>query len=349
MSKEVKIGVFTFIVLLTMIWGYTFLKGRNLLSPATILYTTYDDVTDLTVSSPVTANGYKIGTVTKILLNPNDVKKMDVYFLIDGDFKIPKNAVAVQKSLGVVAGKGISISFDKACTGPDCAKNGDKLIGRKLGFFDALVGEEELSEYGKEISLAANQIMKNLGAEGQEGSLHEIIRNLEKITEGLNRLTNSTSRMIDNSGKDLERTLNGLADITTNIAKNNKKIDGIISNLDKLSADLSNANLAATAGEAKELFSSSKIAVDELKSTMISTKSTINEMKSVITKMDSGDGSMAKLINDKKLYENLSSTSGNLNLLLQDLRLNPKRYAHFSLFGKKNAQYTSPEEDPANK
>jgi hypothetical protein len=108
MSREVKIGLLTFLVLVTMIWGYTFLKGRNLLSPANELFTTYEDVTDLNVSSPIMVNGYKIGTVTKIKLNPKDVKKMDVFYLIDSDYKIPKNASANLKSLGFVDGKGTS-------------------------------------------------------------------------------------------------------------------------------------------------------------------------------------------------------------------------------------------------
>ena len=113
MSREIKIGILTFIVLVTMIWGYTFLKGRNLLTASNELFSTYEDVTDLNVSSPVLVNGYKIGTVTKIKLNKTDVKKMDVFYLIDSQYKIPKNAQANLKSLGFVSGKGIFLDFDK--------------------------------------------------------------------------------------------------------------------------------------------------------------------------------------------------------------------------------------------
>ena len=151
MSREIKIGILTFIVLVTMIWGYTFLKGRNLLTASNELFSTYDDVTDLNVSSPVLVNGFKIGTVTKIKINKTDVKKMDVFYLIDSEYKIPKNAIANLKSLGFVSGRGIFLDFDKECSGADCALNGDELKGGSIGLLGSMLV----------LKISANTVLKS--------------------------------------------------------------------------------------------------------------------------------------------------------------------------------------------
>lgn len=341
MSKEIKIGVLTFVVMVTMIWGYTFLKGRNLLSTSNELYSTYEDVTDLNVSSPVMVNGYKIGTVTKIKLNPSDVKKMDVYYLINSEYKIPKSAVANLKSLGFVAGRGIFIEFDKECSGNDCAVDGDQLKGQSIGLIGSMIGAEDLSGYSVKLSESVREVIRNLGKEGEEGAMNDIIRNLQLTTENLATLTASTTRLLEGSEKNLNKTFAGLAVVSQSLAKSNQKIEGMLANMDKITGDLANANLGNTIAK-------TNVSLDQLSATLVSTSATMQELSALLEKTQKGDGTVAKLLNDKKLYENLESTTRNLNLLLQDLRLNPKRYAHFSVFGKKQEVYTFPANDPAN-
>jgi len=341
MSREIKIGVLTFVVMVTMIWGYTFLKGRNLLSTSNELYSTYEDVTDLNVSSPVLVNGYKIGTVTKIKLNPSDVKKMDVFYLIDSEYKIPKAAVANLKSLGFVAGKGIFIEFNKECSGNDCAVDGDQLKGQSIGLIGSMIGTEDLSGYSAKLSESVREVIRNLGKEGEEGAMNEIIRNLELTTQNLASLTASTTRLLEGSEKNLNKTFAGLAVVSQSLAQSNKKIEGMLANMDKISGDLASANLGNT-------ISKTNASLDQLSATLVSASATMEELTALLQKVQKGDGTVAKLVNDRKLYENLESTTKNLNLLLQDLRLNPKRYAHFSVFGKKQESYTLPDNDPAN-
>lgn len=347
MSREIKIGILTLIVLVTMIWGYTYLKGRNLLSPATELFTTYDDITDLNVSSPVLVNGYKVGTVTKIKLNPNNVKKMDVYYLIDNDYHIPKTATANLKSLGFVSGKGIFLEFKEPCTGESCAKRGDEIQGKTVGFLDAMFGEGEMSNYSSELTTSVRTIVANIGKEGEPGSINESVRQLEIITKNIAALSATTNELMHNSSKNLEKTFENISQITSALANSNQKLEGIISNVNKVTGDLAKSDLNMTMTNANETLISSKDAINELKSTLTSTTATLKDLSGVINKMKDGDGSMAKLFNDKHLYNNLEAATKNLNLLLQDLRLNPKRYAHFSVFGKKQEAYTLPEDDPS--
>lgn len=138
-----------------------------------------------------------------------------------------------------------------------------------------------------------------------------------------------------------------MATITNSLAKSNQKIEGLLANLDKITADLAKSNLSNTVLKTNETLDASKVAITELKSTLETTGKTMSDLSQVLKKLDSGDGSVAKLMNDKKLYQNIESTTKNLDLLLQDLRLNPKRYAHFSVFGKKQKEYTLPQNDPA--
>ena len=120
-----------------------------------------------------------------------------------------------------------------------------------------------------------------------------------------------------------------------------------MTNLDKITGDIAKSNLTNTLGKTNETLDASKVAITELKTTLSNASTTMKDLSAVLSKVEKGDGTFAKLMNDKNLYNNLESTTKNLNLLLQDLRLNPKRYAHFSVFGKKQKEFTLPENDPA--
>ena len=347
MSRELKIGILTFLVFVTLIWGYTFLKGRNLLTAANELHSTYANIEGLNVSSPVLVNGYKIGTVTKIGLNSENVKLMDVFYLIDSDYKIPKTAIANLKSLGVVDGKGIFLDFDKACTGNDCAQNGDKLESGSISLLEAMLGDSDVAAYSSELTKTLRSVIANVGKEGEPGAVNESVRQLEQITKNINAMTSSANALVNNTSSGIKKTTDNLAVITSSLAKSNQKIEGMLANLDKITSDLAKANLNNTIAKTNETLDASKVAITELKSTLQTAGNAMYDLSQMLKKMENGDGSLAKLMNDKKLYQNIESTSRNLDLLLQDLRLNPKRYAHFSVFGKKQKEYILPQNDPA--
>ncbi|MBK9150882.1 MAG: MCE family protein [Saprospiraceae bacterium] len=349
MSRELKIGILTFIVLVAMIWGYTFLKGTNLLSKSTTVHTTYPDVSDLNVASPVLVNGFRVGTVTKIVLNKENVRLMDVYYEIEGDYKIPVTAVAVLKNMGLVGGRGIFLEFDKICSGPDCLKDGGELKGKTLGMIGSMLGENEMGAYTSELSMSLRSVIGSIGAEGEPGAFNEIFRQLEAISKNLNSITATTNSLMSQSSQNINATIQNLSSITESIARNNKKIENFLSSLDKMSGDLANANLGSTVNKTNATLDETKIALQELKTTLSTSNNTMKELGEVMQKIENGEGTMGLLVNDKKLYENLNATSKNMALLLQDLRLNPKRYVNVSVFGKKQKEYTLPENDPALK
>ena len=121
-----------------------------------------------------------------------------------------------------------------------------------------------------------------------------------------------------------------------------------MANVDKITSDIAKTNLQTTIGKTNETLDASKIAITEMKTTLASASTSMKDLSRLLNKIEKGDGTLSKLMNDKKLYTNIEMTTRNLNLLLQDLRLNPKRYAHFSVFGKKQKEFTLPDNDPAN-
>ncbi|MBK8055369.1 MAG: hypothetical protein IPK35_19365 [Saprospiraceae bacterium] len=249
--------------------------------------------------------------------------------------------------MGVVDGKGIFLDFDKACTGQDCAQNGDKLESGSIGLLEAMLGESDISTYSSELTKSLRSVIANVGKEGEPGSLNESVRQLEQITKNINALTSSANALVNNTSAGLKKTTDNIAVITTSLAKSNQKIEGMLANLDKITADLAKSNLSNTVAKTNETLDASKVAITELKSTLQNAGTTMHDLSTMLKKMENGDGTLAKLMNDKKLYQNIEATTKNLDLLLQDLRLNPKRYAHFSVFGKKQKEYTLPQNDPA--
>ena len=154
MTKEIRIGALAVIAIIGLIWGYKFVKGENLFSKSTVLTTKFDDVTLLSVSSPVFIRGLKVGTVTDIRLDESDLTKMIVEFAIEGNFKMPKSAVVSMKSEGLVGGNVLAIDFDKLCSGPDCVQEGDELKSKTMGILSSLLGEDEIENVAMCLEIA---------------------------------------------------------------------------------------------------------------------------------------------------------------------------------------------------
>lgn len=135
--------------------------------------------------------------MTKIGLNSENVKLMDVFYLIDSDYKIPKTAIANLKSLGVVDGKGIFLDFDKACTGNDCAQNGDKLESGSISLLEAMLGDSDVAAYSSELTKTLRSVIANVGKEGEPGAVNESVRQLEQITKNINAMTWSPNALVN--------------------------------------------------------------------------------------------------------------------------------------------------------
>ncbi|MBP7273387.1 MAG: MCE family protein [Saprospiraceae bacterium] len=351
MSKEFKIGVMAIVALAFLIWGYFFLKGRNLLTTSRTFYVEYPDVDQLNISSPVFINGFQIGVVSSINLKENDFRKVIVAFNVDKDINIPKDAVVQIIPNGLMGGKAINLKINRICSGDDCAKSGDHLRGEVVNILDAMIGEEKLDQYMGSLGSGVGDIVDSLSYKlshdknkGVGKSLHNIdivIANLRSITAKLDVMMNSSPKQINAILADVKKLTGALGNSQMNVSN-------IMSNTDSITRQLKNANVGNTIGKANKMLDETTTTVSDMKQSVAKLDKSLGELSQVLQKMNSEQGTLGKLINDKKLYVDLDNTLKQTQLLLQDIRLNPKRYVNVSVFGKKQKTYDYPEDDPAN-
>lgn len=316
LTKEIKTAILVIASILLFIWGYSFLKGRDLFTNYKTLYAQYDNVEGLVVSAPVTINGLVIGKVSSINIK-NETGKLVVELQIKSDFPISKSSVAEIYDSGLISGRQISILpnyQDKTLV-----ENGDLLkSSNKLGLTDALAGQiEPLKDKLAKLLDNANVMLSNvnqiLDAKSKQ-NLRNTLANLDQTMSQFHTASLQLNGILSNNkGK--------IGDAVTNL-------DKTVTNFSKISDDLKNANLGQT--------------VQNLEKTLAN-------VNNIMASIDSGKGTIGKMMKDEGLYNNLSKTSKELELLLQDVRLYPTRYVNVSLFGKKNKPYTTPTSDSIKK
>lgn len=311
LSREIKTAILVIASILLFIWGYSFLKGRDLFTNYKNLYVEYVNVEGLTVSSPVTINGLVVGKVNSIVIN-NETGKIKVEMQINSDFPIKKTSVAEIYAPSPIGGKQIAILPTK--DGQD-AVDGDFLVSSsKLGLTD---------ELAKQIEPLKDKITK-------------LLDNANVMLENVNQVLDAKSKEnLRNSLANLNETLaqfkGASKEVNEMLAQNKSKISGTMSNVEKASANFSKV--------------SDSLAKANIGQTVKNLEKTLANVDKMMGDMQAGKGTMGKLMNDDAMYNNFTKTSKELELLLQDLRLNPTRYVNVSLFGKKNKPYVAPIND----
>lgn len=314
LSREVKTGILAIGAILLFIFGYSYLKGTNLLEKNRTFYVKYDNVEGLAKSAPVTINGLKVGKVSNIDFE-NQAGGLIVEFTLEDDFDFSKNSQVRIYSSGLIGGKSLGIFpvYDQATI----AKSGDTLSGSiEDGMLSAVT--KALGPLEKKVNNTLSTVDTLLLAftdivdEPTRNNLKDAINNLSSTLQSLNGVSNKLNRVLDINGDKLDRTFTNL-DVTTQ-------------NFAKLSDSLA------------------QIETGQIISDLENFTGQLNEIAQAI---DRGEGNLGKLLKEEQVYENLEAATKQLEELLQDLKLNPKRYVHFSLFGKKPSEYKEPE-DPNN-
>lgn len=309
LSNEAKVGILVTIALVALIWGLNYLKGKDLFKSRNTYYAVYSNVDGLVKSNPVFMNGFRIGIINNIDFMPDKSGDLLVTLLINDDVFVSKNASAVIFSSDLIGTKALRIDLGNS---PQEATNGDTIPG---------ILEGSLSQQlGKEVGPIKNKtehLIENVD------SVMTLLRKMvdpatqNNFKSGINHMNNSLAAidqlMNDDKGK-LKVMLDNLAQITTNLKNNNAQINSILTNLATVSDSLAAANFASTIRKADVVLAQSA---------------------EIMSKINKGEGTIGKLVNDEQLYLNLDQTSKDLDELLKDLKSNPKRYVHFSVFGKK--------------
>jgi phospholipid/cholesterol/gamma-HCH transport system substrate-binding protein len=313
-SKEIKAGLIVVAAIALFIYGFNFLKGRNIFFGSFDLYAVYNQVDGLTANNTIVINGFKVGTVREVTLDPK-TNKLIVHFIItDKNAIIMKDSKAEIFSDGLLGYKGIRLfaGVGKA------AEDGDTLIGtNETGLKDqvsAMVSplKAKLESLVSSIDSVVSIFQVVLG----DSSKDDIVASFSNIRITLENLKNTSVNINAMVGEEKEKfsvIMTNIQSISTNLAKNNEPLSRAINNM---------ANITDT------------IAKSKLKETIANTNATMQQVSAIMTKINNGEGSMGLLINDKKLYNDLNKTSVDLDALLIDMKTYPGRY--FSIFGKKD-------------
>jgi len=316
LSREIKTGIIVIGGILLFILGFSYLKSTPLFDNSKTFFAVYKNVGGLQPGTQVSINGFAVGKV-------NDIKFKDttgnllVTFSVDNNFEFSRNSVAELYDTGIIGGKGIQIKpvFDDAPR----AKSGDTLITSSRPGLTELV-QQRLTPLQLKVEGAvsnADSLLMNFNDvldDDTKKNLRESIKGLNTMVSSFQKSANTLNRLLENNKSQLDSTITNINTITSNFSK--------------LSDSISKVGLAKT---------------------MKSLESTIHNLDVLMANIEKGEGSLGKLMKNEELYNNLSKASKELDLLLQDFRLNPKRYVNVSVFGKKQKEYTLPEDDPAEK
>ncbi len=314
-TREIKTAILVIASILLFIWGYSFLKGRDLLSSYNKYYVKYSNVDGLTSSSQVTINGLVVGKVISIALQKDWTSLVELQ--INGDYKIPKNSVAELYSPGPIGGKQIAILPNQETQ--EVAASGDFFTSAiKLGL------TEEVSNQIKPIKEKLDNVLENANA--MFVSVNQVLdeKTKQNVRGSLENLNATLAEL-----KVASHNVNGL------LTDNKTKLTSAISNFDKASGNL-------------KVMSDSLVKAN-LGQTIKNLEKTLASVDKIMGDMQAGKGTLGKLAKDDALYNNFAKSAKELEMLLQDLRLNPTRYVNVSLFGKKNKPYKVPVNDTINK
>ena len=310
LTRELKTGIITLGGIVLFIMGFSYLKASSLFDNEITLHAVYDDIAGLQTGTSVSMKGTNIGKVNGIkFINGN--RQVLVSFSISNKVEFSKNSVA--ELFGSSPLGGMALSVEQVYDDAPMAKENDTLPTRKKA---GLV--ERLDPLQKNIDGAINNVgsmfanVNSLLSEDKKMELKDGITKFSQLMVSLNQSATRLNAMLANNQTKLDSSIENINEITSNFAA--------------VSKTLKDSNLSETI----QNFGTS-----------------VENLNILLAKIERGEGSLGKLANDEELYNNLTNASRELDLLLQDFRLNPKRYVNVSVFGKKQKDYTLPENDPA--
>ncbi len=307
-SRELKIGIFALITVALLIWGVNFLKGKNIFADTDSYYSVYDNIGGLIESGAVYLKGHKIGSVSSIYFDVERNSKLIVKYTLELKVKIPKNSVFQIYSSSLVSGikdVRLLLSDENEYYSP-----GDTVPGDFDRGFEAML-EPIKDQLGRTVA-GIDSVLFAINALLNPGAIAGIQHSLENV----DHITASLSQSLSPGGN-MNESMNNLASFTDALKNSNENLKNIIRNFSEISDSLSEAQI--------------KSAISNADRAMANTAA-------ILGKIEQGEGTLGKLSANDSLYTNLKNVSENLNLLLIDLREHPKRYVHFSVFGKKDKE-----------
>ena len=304
LSYEIKTALLVLSGIFLFIVMINYLKSNDIFVSDRSFFAIYDDVEGVSTGTPVTISGFNVGSVQDISFYGDDAKLL-LKFRVENDFQFSSNSIAQIYETGLIGGKALAII---PVNGKNLAVSGDTLKSDIAPGLTELVNDKlsPLQEKIESMVVSADSLLIAVNSVFDD----ETKKNLTSSIENFSATIQSAKKSVDVFEEVLGNNENRLNSIIVNVDESLKNFSNLSDNFDEL--DLVIENLS---------------------------KSSSN-INSITSEIKAGDGLVNKVVYDEGFVKSLDEISSNINLLLEDLRMNPKRYVHFSLFGKKNKEYT---------
>lgn len=284
--------------------GIRFLSGVDIFSRNVDYYAVYDQVNGVQGASPVMMRGVKVGTVSEILFDPARSSQVVLRLTIRRQYPIPADSEAKIVSSSLMGSKAVEIVLGES---PERLEKGDTIrSGYSRDMMDTAL--TELDFFKEKISRLTDELSRTLT--GVSTLVEDNAANIGGLTAHLNSIAGNLDEVLSAEKSGLRSAVAGISEFSQTLGRNAGRVDTLMGNLTRFSDNLAEADLNAAVGR----------------------------LNDILDRIDSGEGTVGKLMNDAVLYENLQQASENLSVLLADLKENPKRYVHFSLFGRSEAK-----------
>jgi phospholipid/cholesterol/gamma-HCH transport system substrate-binding protein len=308
-SNEIKVGAVALITIIAFILMFQFLKGTALFTSTDTYHIVYDNIAGLTESNPVEINGYQAGVVQDVRLINDGSGRILVSLSVDKHFNIPEDTKAEITTATLIAGMKIVLRMgasSEMCNDHDTISGyvATSILEKLSGTLSPL--EDNISSIVIRLDSVITAINSVLTPE-MTGNLRSTMANVSGVTADLKQVTESRK-------DELMKAIDEIQAFTAMLAANNSSIDSTLKNLGRISGAVADADLGTS---------------------LMSLKSSLKGLDTIVTGISNGEGSAGKLVTNDSLYTNLSNTLYNLDMLLRDMKENPKKYVHFSLFGRK--------------
>lgn len=313
LSKEFKIGIVVTVALALMYWGINFLKGKDVFTNERIFIAVYDDVAGLEKTNPVTINGLTVGQVRNMKLTDDGLARVVIELVIKNQIDIPSNSTAKIISSDLLGSKAVEIRLGNAS---EFAQPGDTLVSEVESSI-----KDEVNRQLQPLKLKAENLMSSIDtvlsmlqsvfSSDNTDNFAKSVKSIANSFENLENTTGTLDTLISGQKSRMERIFENIEAITLNLRNNEGELNNIIENFSAVSDTLAKVKFAQT---------------------MHRVDKTMLELAQISEKINNGEGSLGMLINNDSLYIELEKTSRDLNLLLEDIRLNPKKYVRFSVF-----------------